>query len=58
MLGIFNEGIKRSLKMSGDAVSTGEQIGKGEKDLKDDIRKDNFQPKTFITVGCRVTSQI
>ena len=36
----------------------GEQIGTGEKKFKDDIRKDNFLPKTLVTVECRVTSQI
>lgn len=47
--------------MSGDAeflVSVEEQIGKGEKNVKGDIRKDMCQAKTFVTFECRVTSQI
>lgn len=39
-------------------VSVGEQIGKGEENVKGDIRKDKCQPKTFVTVEYRVTSQI
>ena len=57
----IEEGIKWNLTMSGDAefpVSVGEQVGKGEENVKGDIRKDKCQPKTFVTVECRVTSQI
>lgn len=47
--------------MSADAeflVSVEEQIGKGEKNVKNDIRKDMCQAKTFVTFECRVTSQV
>ena len=47
--------------MSGGAeflVSVEEQLGKGEKTVKDDIRKDLCQAKTFVTFECRVTSQV
>ena len=47
--------------MSGDAefpLSVEEQIGKGQKHVKDDIRKDMCQAKTFVIFECRVTSQV